>query len=80
MANTNDVNALAEIAQRHAEAIMKAAGSSLKHYETISKARILGAVMDLIDETYRMGSERGISYVLAKQREATATRDTGGEG
>lgn len=71
MAKVDDVNMLAEMAQRHAEAIMKAAGSSLRHYETISKAKILGAVMDLIDETYRMGSEKGINYALAKQREAS---------
>lgn len=69
MADSNDVNTLAEMAQRHAEAIMKAAGSSMKHYETISKAKILGAIMDLIEEAYRMGSERGISYALSRQRE-----------
>ena len=48
MADSNDVNTLAEMAQRHAEAIMKAAGSSMKHYETISKAKILGAIMDIV--------------------------------
>lgn len=50
---------MADIADRvreHAEKIMKAAGSSLRHYETRSKAEILAAVMDCYEDAYRAGA------------------------
>lgn len=58
---TSDEMAVAVL--EHAEKIMKAAGSSLRHYETRSKTGILSAVMDCFEEAYRAGaayaSERG---------------------
>lgn len=47
---------LADRVREHAEKIMKAAGSSLRHYETRSKADILAAVMDCYEEAYRTGA------------------------
>jgi len=50
---------MADIADRvreHAEKIMKAAGSSLRHYETRSKADILAAAMDCYEEAFRAGA------------------------
>ncbi len=39
-----------------AEAIMRAAGSSLRHYESYSKRRIKSAVLELYEEAYRAGA------------------------
>lgn len=54
---TPDPAAMAERVREHAEKIMKAAGSSLRHYETRSKAAILAAVMDCFEEAYRTGAD-----------------------
>ena len=51
-----DAIAMAERVSAHAEKIMKAAGSSLRHYETRSHAAILAAVMDCYEEAYRTGA------------------------
>lgn len=51
-----DPAAMAERVREHAEKIMKAAGSSLRHYETRSKTDILAAVMDCFEEAYRTGA------------------------
>jgi len=40
----------------HAEKIIAAAGSRLRHYETQSKAEILAAVLDCYEEAYRAGA------------------------
>lgn len=56
MANEN-TNDLAARVERHAEDIMRAAGSSLRHYEAYSRRRILSAMMDAYEEAYRAGAD-----------------------
>jgi len=47
---------IAEAAQRHADLILKASGSGLRHYSMEkTRANILKAVMDCYDEGYRAG-------------------------
>ncbi len=61
---------MADIADRvreHAEKIMKAAGSSLRHYETQSKADILAAVMDCFEEAYRAGADKAADVILTSK-------------
>ena len=49
---------IAETVQRHADRILKAAGSGLRYYTmpSVQKA-ILGAVMDCFEEAYRAGAK-----------------------
>ena len=57
---------MAEAAKRHADLILKASGSGLRHY-TMQKmcADILKAVMDCYDEGYRAGLNSQ-AYVAAR--------------
>lgn len=48
---------MAERVKYHAEAILRASGSSLKHHTIPSgRAAILSATMDCFEEGYRMGA------------------------
>ena len=67
---------MAEATERHAEAIMKAAGSSLRHYMKATHAEILMAVMDCYEEAYRAGINRGID----ETRAAIAHASSDGKG
>lgn len=48
---------IAASVEAHAEAILKASGSSLRHYTIpMNRAAILGAVMNCYEEAYRAGA------------------------
>lgn len=52
--------------EAHAEAIMRAAGSSLRNYEMPgNRHRILAAVLDCYEQAYRAGADRAVA--LAKE-------------
>lgn len=67
-------DAIAEAALRHADLILRASGSALRHY-TMTKTRndILGAVMDCYEEGYRAGAKFG-----SEQARAALQRDQEG--
>lgn len=50
--------------ERHADDILRAAGSGLKHYTEYSRRRILAAMLDAYEEAYRAGAARALE--LAK--------------
>jgi hypothetical protein len=60
--------------QAHAEAILAASGSSLKHY-TLPKNRaaILGAVMDYYEEAFRAGADLATETFRAAKTEKEQT-------
>lgn len=48
---------IAEAVERHADLILKASGSGLKHYSMPSSRKaILAAVLDCYEEAYRAGA------------------------
>lgn len=61
MASNSD--RIAAAVERHAEAILRASGSSLRNYTmpTVRRA-ILSAVMDCYEEAYRDGAAFGAAY------------------
>lgn len=53
-------DAMVAAVERHADLILKASGSSLRHYTLPANRRaILSAVMDLYEEAYRTGAAFG---------------------
>ena len=58
---------IAEACERHAGAIMRAAGSNLRHYEAYSKKAILAAVIDCYEEAYRAGATFADERAKAKE-------------
>lgn len=65
-----------EMAERHADRILRAAGSGLRHYTLPSvRAAILLATLDCISEACRDGAERAV----AKMRDATPNPSPKGE-
>lgn len=50
---------IAEAVERHADLILKASGSALRHYDPKGRPRraILAAVLDLYEEAYRTGAK-----------------------
>lgn len=52
-------DAIAEAVRRHAELILRAAGSALRNYSVYgSQERILSAVLACYEDAYRAGAER----------------------
>ena len=51
-------DAIADRVRYHAIEIMRAAGSTLRHYEKRAQQSILMAVMDVYEEAYRAGAKR----------------------
>jgi len=53
--------------RKHAERIMNAAGSSLRHYSVYgTQERILAAVIDCYEEAYRAGADFARQHSPAK--------------
>ena len=60
---------IAAAATNHADKVLRAAGSALKHYTTPSiKKAILSAMLDAIEEAYRAGAD----LVIARTSDLTA--------
>ena len=59
------VNDLQDMIEQHAEAIIRASGSSLRNYETRSKADIMMGVADAI----KSGMKAGAARIIAKLKE-----------
>lgn len=53
---------IAQAVREHADKIMTAAGSSLRHYEGRSKTAILAAVMDCYEAAYRAGAAHAAKF------------------
>ncbi len=64
-ATPTPADAMAEAVERHAEAIMKAAGFPLRHYMKATHDEILMAVMGCYKEAYRAGVNRITTAVNA---------------
>ena len=59
---------IAAAATNHADKVLRAAGSALKHYTTLSvKKAILSAMLDAIEEAYRAGAD----LVIARTSDLT---------
>lgn len=57
---------IADAVERHADIILRASGSGLRHYTMpASRAAILSAVMDLYQEAYRAGAQFAITRAKA---------------
>lgn len=57
MADQTDSTDIAARVEHHADLILRAAGSGLRHYSMDGTRRaILGAALDLYEEAYRAGS------------------------
>lgn len=56
-------DAIAEAVKRHADAIMRAAGSKLDRYTTRCRNDILAAAMDAWEEAYRAGADYAVDQM-----------------
>lgn len=55
---TTQPDKIAAAVERHADLILRASGSALRHYTTpATRAAILSAVLDCYEEGYRDGAE-----------------------
>lgn len=64
---------IAAAVDRHADLILKASGSALRHYTMAStRAAILMAVMSCYEEAYRAGASFALSEVAARTALTTA--------
>lgn len=64
---TATTDRIAAAVERHAEAILRASGSSLRNYETpANRKAILSAVLACYEEAYRDGAAFGAAYAGEK--------------
>lgn len=64
---------IADRVEHHANAILRAAGSSsLNHYMPDARGKILAAVLDCYEEAYRGGSEFTLAEIKKARGEASA--------
>lgn len=60
---------IAEAVERHADLILKAAGSGLRHYTTPkTRDAILSATLDIYEEAYRAGAKFAQDSLAAKAK------------
>jgi len=74
-------DAMAEAVRRHADLILKASGSGLRHYSMEkTRAAILMAVMDCYGEAYRAGAAFAGEQYRQQILSAASASETGKEG